>query len=164
VLARTRLTPAADAVLAAADREASDLGHDTVGGEHLLLALAWHHALAGLDVDLDRLRRDLVDAAEGAHGDSAALALFGIDLEEVRRRAEELYGPDALARNGTRARRDPNFDRAVEAARREARAAGTRRVAPEHLLRGALAAATPGAGVLVAHGVTPARLEAVRRP
>jgi ATP-dependent Clp protease ATP-binding subunit ClpA len=154
VLALARLTPAAQAVLAAAEREARDLGHSTVGGEHLLLALARHHAFDGTDVDLDLLRTELAEAAEEAHGDQAALALLGIDLNEVRRRVEELYGRGALARNGTRPRRDVHVGRSIEAARREARAAGTRQVAPRHLLLGVLASATPGTDILIDHGIT----------
>jgi ATP-dependent Clp protease ATP-binding subunit ClpA len=158
VVGRVRLTPAAEAVLAAAELEARGLGHATVGGEHLLLALARHHALDGLDVDVDALRTELAEAAEEAHGDRAALALLGIDLDEVQRRVEELYGAGALRLNGTRPLRDAQVEQAIEAARREARAAGTRHVAPLHLLLGALATAAPGWAIVLAHGVTEGEL------
>jgi ATP-dependent Clp protease ATP-binding subunit ClpA len=159
-----RLTPAAQATVDAAEREARALGHDTVGSEHLLLALVSSDVVARLDVDRDSLREALGDAAEEAHGDREALAMIGIDLDEVRRRVEELYGPSALRRNGGGPRRSESVGHTLAAARREARSAGTRRICPEHMLLGALANAAPGADVLVAHGITRQNVRAVTPP
>jgi ATP-dependent Clp protease ATP-binding subunit ClpA len=161
-----RMTPAARAALDAAEREARRLGHDTVGSEHLLLALTSSDVVAGLDVDRDALRAALADAAEEAYGDRAALATIGIDLDEVMQRVAELYGVRVLGRNGGRPRRAASAERMLAAARREARSEGTRGVAPEHLLLGALASAASGAGVLLAHGVASSdvRREAGRDP
>jgi ATP-dependent Clp protease ATP-binding subunit ClpA len=159
-----RLTPDTRAALDAAEREARRLGHDTVGSEHLLLALASSYVVARLDVDRDALRAALADEAEDAYGDRDALALIGIDLDEVRRRVEELYGPGAFRANGARPRRSASVEQTLAAARREARAAGTRHVRPEHVLLGALASAVPGAGVLVANGITAREVRGARRP
>ena len=159
-----RLSPDTRAALDAAEREARALGHDTVGTEHLLLALTATDVLARLDVDREELRAALADAAENAHGDRSPLATIGIDLDEVRRRVEELYGPRAFRGNGARPRRAASVAETLGAARRVARAAGTRRVAPEHVLLGALRNAAPGAGVLAAHGVTPRALGARDAP
>jgi ATP-dependent Clp protease ATP-binding subunit ClpA len=128
---KPRLSPAAEATLTHAALEASALGDDRVGPEHVLLVLAEERdtvagrALAMLGVEPDDVRA----ALDGR----AALAALGIDLDEVRRRVEEAFGPGALAnRNGAPPR--PRARRLCARARREARAAGCRQVAPEHLL------------------------------
>jgi ATP-dependent Clp protease ATP-binding subunit ClpA len=157
---RRRLSPAACTVLARAELEAYVFGHARVGAEHVLLVLAEDHdtatgrALAALDVDAAELRDEL----DGRAG----LARLGIDLDEVRRRVEDAFGPGALARNGSKPR--PLRRRLVAQARREARAAGCRHVGPEHLL---LAAAGTGhvAGLLRSRGVSAERLRvALRQP
>ena len=95
-----------------------------------------------------RARRDARGAARAGgvrRGlDGKALAAIGIDLDEIRRRAEESFGPGALERGPARARRP----RAVHAAgakkalelvaARGDRGRRRARSAPEHVLLGVL--------------------------
>src|SRR5207244_2457412 len=92
-----------------AQEESDALGHDYIGTEHLLLGLlaaaetraAGFLAAAGVTREsvLARLRL----RAKPSHGrvDAEALATIGIDVEEVRRRVEESFGPGALLRTRT---------------------------------------------------------------
>ncbi|MDQ4132457.1 MAG: Clp protease [Actinomycetota bacterium] len=99
-----RFTPDARAVVHAAQTEARALGHAYVGTEHLLLGLAGQpsgvaaDALAAVGVRHDELRRAVLRVVgEGFVPDDAAyLALLGIDLDIVRARVEEVFGPGAL--------------------------------------------------------------------
>ena len=96
---------ARDAVIQA-QREARELRHGWVGTEHILLALLDEpdadgvETLIRLGVDADACRAALtavVQPAEGlADDDAEALHAFGIDLDEVRRRAERAFGEGAL--------------------------------------------------------------------
>ena len=81
-------------------------------------------------------RRTVRCATRAASGalDGEALAAIGIDLDEIRRRAEESFGPGALER-GRRARGGyvpftPGAKKALELSLREAIAAGDREIAP----------------------------------
>jgi ATP-dependent Clp protease ATP-binding subunit ClpA len=102
-----RFTDHAREVVLGARREATDLGHSYVGTEHLLLALlAPGSGAAGVvlreaGLDHDRVRADtdrLVSASTNALGaeDAAALEAIGIDLDAVRAKVEESFGPGAL--------------------------------------------------------------------
>src|SRR5258705_12725095 len=84
------------------------LGHGYIGTEHLLLGLVAEGTvdgvagvvLAPLGIDAT-IVRDAIVALVGASApstisDSDALASLGIDLEEVKRRLEESFGPNAL--------------------------------------------------------------------
>src|ERR1700749_1796186 len=78
----------------------------TIGTEHLLLALyAVPEGLAAAILERLRVSRADVEAdlARGGPFDAEALAMLGIDLDEVRRQADETFGPGALER--TRAAR-----------------------------------------------------------
>jgi ATP-dependent Clp protease ATP-binding subunit ClpA len=106
-----RFTDRARAVVVLAQDEARRLRHGYVGTEHLLLALLRGNgvakvALERLGVDHDAVRADVVRiVGEGpppngpADEDAEALRAFGIDLDEVRRRVEEAFGPGALERD-----------------------------------------------------------------
>jgi ATP-dependent Clp protease ATP-binding subunit ClpA len=137
--------------LVRAQEEAGALGHDYIGTEHLLLGLA---ALeigdAGVLSSFGATREALVgqtlaEIGPGRPPDAAALASIGIDLEEVRRRVEDVFGPGALER--TRAGRvfcaerrfTPRSKKALELATKEARRLGHGYVGAEHLLLGVLA-------------------------
>ena len=96
-----RFTEPARNVVVAAQVQARELGHEKVGGEHVLLALAADRdcigakVLTGLGVDEAAVRAEV--AVLGG-SDADALKSLGIDLDEVRRRAEETFGPGALER------------------------------------------------------------------
>ena len=162
-----RFTGAARAVVVRAQEEAAGLGHDGIGTEHLLLGLAGADGgvLASLGVDVARLRAVVAEPRRDEL-DAAALAAIGIDLEAVRRSAEEAFGPGALAgrRRGRRAGHvpfSPRAKRALELALREALALGDRHIGPEHLLLGLARDGDSGAAAALRRcGTTPAAVRA----
>lgn len=181
-----RFTPEARGVVERAGEEATALGHDFVGTEHLLLALCHDptgagEILNGFGVTRDSLLaeyRGVVDACgfpPGPRPDPEALATVGIDLDEVRKTVERVFGEGALERTRAwRGRTRPRFtDRAKRALRlsvREAGRLGDRRLLPIHVLLGLVAVEEGLAARLLARrGVTKERLLAVvvetrRRP
>lgn len=116
-----RFTRPARQLVVAAQEEARELGHGWIGSEHLLLAALRQPTepgaatLIGLGVTADRCRTAVTGVLGGQHGgvtdqDADALQALGIDLEEVRRRAEDAFGSGALdtpARDPGRERRRP---------------------------------------------------------
>ena len=108
-----RFTPDARAVLVHAQHHARRLGHNFIGGEHILLAVvsAGHPAGAILGahgvtpeyVEAELVR--LIGLGRGAGSgdaplgglDREALASIGIDLDTVRARIEATFGPHAMA-------------------------------------------------------------------
>jgi ATP-dependent Clp protease ATP-binding subunit ClpA len=123
-----RFTDPAREVLRAAQQEATDLRHGYLGTEHLLLGLlrqgegAGARALGRLDIDLQAVRADVIrEIGKGpvqgtSEKDAEALRAIGIDVEEVRRRIEETFGPGALDRR-MQARRRPKRGRCEPSAR-----------------------------------------------
>ena len=100
-----RFTQSARQVVVCAQDEARTFGHPWLGTEHLLLGVLAQpeapgvSALTALGVNLDRGRaalRQLVGRGGLGEGDADALRALGIDLDEVRRRAEASFGPGAL--------------------------------------------------------------------
>jgi ATP-dependent Clp protease ATP-binding subunit ClpA len=140
-----RFDPAAGAAVRAAEREALQLGHASVGSGHVLVALAGGEtgagaALARLGVDEESVRASLcaqVGATARPRLDPDALATLGIDLDEVRRRVEETFGAGALDRAADDASEclgvSPRLKQALERAANEA-AAQEELVTPERLL------------------------------
>ncbi len=139
-----RLTAGARAAVALAEEEAVALGHDYIGTEHLLLGLAGtEDGVAGRVLASFGVTRDgLVGSVAGEVGrgcqarprrlDSDALASIGIDLDEVRRRVEDAFGPGALERTRAGARAlsasrplVPRAQRALHMASKEARRSRT---------------------------------------
>src|SRR5947208_16631816 len=100
-------------VIKAAFSEAATLGDEAVATEHLLLALATADmATATLLLDAGAGAADLrrVLAARGwrptrRRDQEALLATLGVDLAEVRRRAEATFGAEAVSRAAWRVRR-----------------------------------------------------------
>jgi hypothetical protein len=108
-----RFTPDARAVLVHAQHHARRLGHNFIGGEHILLAVvsAGHPASAILGahgvtpeyVEAEIARRIGLGRGTGPGGgpfgglDREALASIGIDLDTVRARIEATFGPHAMA-------------------------------------------------------------------
>ena len=159
-----RFTQPARAVVVRAQEEAAARGSERIGADHLLIALA-----AGEDDAAARMlaRHGLTAPAlraelRGDGLDAAALASIGIDLDEVRRRVEETFGPGALARR-RRGRRPftPAAKKTLELALREALVLGDRHIGPEHILLGALRDASDGIdGLLRRLGTTPETVRA----
>ena len=137
-----RFTDGARRVVVQAQHAARRLGHNYIGCEHLLLALAETDGPAGAVLRDQGVTPEAVEAqivriigrgttgtgpagpastggpADPLHGlDQEALAAIGIDLDVVRARLEAAFGPDAL-------------DRAVGAYRRGAQPGRPRRPGP----------------------------------
>lgn len=101
-----RFTLEARHAVIGAQEEARELRHGCIGTEHVLLALLATPDAPGvatltrLGVTAERGRAAVV-AVDGGGAplgdeDTEALKTFGIDLDEVRRRAEEAFGEGAL--------------------------------------------------------------------
>lgn len=155
-----RFTKEARAVVLLAQEEATALEADRVGAEHLLLGLAAEQGTAArvldpLGLGHAALRTELERSSDGLDAD--ALASIGIDLDEVRRRVEESFGPGALGghRKGRRPF-SPAAKKALELSLREAIALGDRHIGSEHILLGVVRdPGEPVAGLLRQHGQTP---------
>jgi ATP-dependent Clp protease ATP-binding subunit ClpA len=95
-----RFTKAARTAVVRAQEEAREQGSPTIGAAHLLFGVLTDTDGAPATV----LRRwdvsaaSLAAAAGGADLDDEALSALGIDLDEVRRRTEDAFGPGALDR------------------------------------------------------------------
>lgn len=167
-----RFTQPARAVVVLAQEYARMLDAEEIGAIHLLIGVRETEApgatvLAAHGVTADELR----DAARTAGAasrlpDGEALAGLGIDLDDVRRRVEETFGPGALEGTraaGRRARRRgwrhlpflPEVRKTLELALREAIRRGDREIGTEHILLGLLHPGTGTAGELLrARGLT----------
>jgi ATP-dependent Clp protease ATP-binding subunit ClpA len=156
-----RFTDRAREAVVLAQDEASLLRHNYIGTEHLLLGILREgsgvaaRVLERLGVRLEDARSDVARmigeglGREGAE-DTEALRAIGIDVEEVRRRIEEAFGPGALdhrprRRSWRRTRCDPEPGRipftprakkVLEHSLREARALGHDYIGTEHVLLG----------------------------
>jgi ATP-dependent Clp protease ATP-binding subunit ClpA len=106
-----RFTDKARKVVILAKTKATERGDDQIRPVHMLYGLASTdgvaaRALTALGVDPAAVERELGRSApegrapsgEGASGDAEALAAIGIDLDEIKRRIEESFGPGALER------------------------------------------------------------------
>jgi ATP-dependent Clp protease ATP-binding subunit ClpA len=170
-----RFTHEARGVVVRAQEEARALGHDYLGTEHLLLGALAEESNAGRTLlerwlTIEQARAEVVELLGHGHPslDADALALLGIDLDEVRRRVEETFGEGALARP-QRCRRGwvrgircftPRAKKALELSLREALLAGDRQIRPEHVVLGLLREGEGiAARILAARGV---RLEDMR--
>ena len=158
-----RFTDKARTVVILARAKATERG-DQIRPVYLLHALASGEGvaarvLAGLGVDADSVERQLDRAAplgnplegEATSGDPEALATIGIDLDEIKRKIEESFGPDALGRVPL-ARQGPlnwigritptrEAKQSLAFALREARALHHDYIGTEHLLLGLLSTA-----------------------
>jgi ATP-dependent Clp protease ATP-binding subunit ClpA len=163
-----RFSKSAREVVVRAQAEAAELGRERIGADVLLLGVAGGESraarvLAEHGATHGALRR--LAASGGLDG--AALAAIGVDLDEIRRRAEESFGPGALER-GRRARGGfvpftPGAKKALELALREAIAAGDKEIGDEHVLLGVLREGGAD-GLLRAAGVEPAMLREALSP
>ena len=179
-----RFTQRARDAVVNAQQQARTLGHAQIGGEHILLALVLDHdsiaakVLTGLGVNEAAVRAEV---AVLGHSDASALEAFGIDLGQVRRRAEEAFGPGALERPvgkrmGGLFRRgylryiggnlpfNNDAKRLLERSLREALALRHNYIGTEHLLLAVVAnERSAAAGVLRHLGVTPSHEEVKTR-
>jgi ATP-dependent Clp protease ATP-binding subunit ClpA len=161
--------------VARAREEAAAAGQREIGCEHLLLGLiaepgpaAAAMTAAGLELTALRSRLPQADLAEPDVLDADALALVGIDLDQVRRAAEATFGPGALDRaRGARARRPGRLrfateaKKALELALRAAVELRHRELTGGHLLIGIIDQGHNGAlDLLSAFAASPAALRA----
>ncbi|MCX5386887.1 Clp protease N-terminal domain-containing protein [Streptomyces sp. NBC_00083] len=166
-------TERARRAIVASQDEAIALGHDFIGTEHILLGLAGTEdgtagqVLAAQGVAVDRVRAETVRVLEAAGVPSTggqpakdALASIGIDVEEIKRQADNAFGPGAF--QYPRPAYTPRAKKVLEATLREAEELGHDRFGTEHMLLGLLAAGDGGRGVevLTALGADRARLRA----
>jgi ATP-dependent Clp protease ATP-binding subunit ClpA len=101
-----RFTDSARQIVFVAAEQARELKHGYIGTEHLLVALARDPTAAGAalrdsGVDADRVQSEIVRRIGIGKGtlaiaDADALKSIGIDLDAVRRKVEESFGPGAL--------------------------------------------------------------------
>jgi ATP-dependent Clp protease ATP-binding subunit ClpA len=159
-----RFTDKARTVVILAKARATERG-DQIRPVYMLYALASAEgvagrALASLGVDGESVVRALDRIAPLGHPlegdatseDAEALAAIGIDLDEIKRRIEESFGPGALARTGARAPQGSlkwtgrmtltrESKQALAFAVKEARALHHSYIGTEHLLLGLLSTA-----------------------
>ncbi|MCD2195453.1 ATPase [Actinomycetospora endophytica] len=173
-----RFTQPARAVVVLAQEHARMLGAEEVGSIHMLVGAcetdgpaATLLAAHGITGDDARTAARTAGAASRLP-DAEALADLGIDLDEIRRRVEETFGPGALEGTraaGRRARRrawghlrfTADAKKTLELALREAIRRGDGHVGTEHLLLGFLHPQTGAAGDLLrARGLTLAGVRA----
>jgi ATP-dependent Clp protease ATP-binding subunit ClpA len=169
-----RFTKVARQVVLDGVQVATELGAPKVGPQHLLLSLCAAdqgvatRVLASYGVTAPILRGAVADATRRAgltEDEIAALRSVGIDADEVFRRIEESFGPEALAEAARaeprrlRGRLGGPFDRdakkVLELSLREAIALGHRHIGSEHILLGLLRSGVPGPmnAVLTEHAV-----------
>jgi ATP-dependent Clp protease ATP-binding subunit ClpA len=174
-----RFTPVARRIVTGAVETATQLHHDALGPDHLLVALAGTGpnvatgALIACGFDPVRAREDLEgivrpDRDDLDDADAAALRSIGVDLDEVRRRTEASFGPGALERrprwHGRRRARVcglpfmPKAKEALELALREAIRLDQRSIGPEHVLLGLLRLDATSTRLIHAQGIDPRRL------
>ena len=127
-----RFTRGAREAVERAQDEARAIGSPSIGTAEMLLGVAGGdgpgaRALAAQGATYDALRARVVSG--GLDGD--ALASIGVDLDEIRRRAEANFGPGALERRrrpkGSHVPFTPEGKKALELALREAIALGDKR-------------------------------------
>jgi ATP-dependent Clp protease ATP-binding subunit ClpA len=156
-----RFTDKARAAVFQARATAAGRGDRMIRPAYLLYALAAGdgvaaRALASLGVEAAGLERQLDRAAplgnplagEADSADAEALAAIGVDLDEIRRKVEEGFGPGALGRMAPPPPRRPGrlavtgeLKQALALALAEARALHHDYIGTEHLLLGLLAVA-----------------------
>jgi ATP-dependent Clp protease ATP-binding subunit ClpA len=166
-----RFTEKARTVVVLAQQDARERGDSAIDTGHVLRALfAVPDNLAVMvlegfsvrqaDVEADLAARPAT-APDGSAADADALAALGIDLDEVRRRVEEAFGPGALDRPRSPKRRwigghipfAKEAKKALELALREAIRLKQRSIHPAHLLLGILRAQSSGRALLLQAGV-----------
>jgi ATP-dependent Clp protease ATP-binding subunit ClpA len=170
---RTRTDRAGDRYIVAGAEEARRLGHSYIGTEHILLALTSDpqgsatRVLSRLGITHDAIKDAFIAQVWAPRIDPDALAALGIDLETVRERLEESFGPRALEQ--TRAGKlEPTgagiqcvAPRVKQALEHAVDHAGEEQLRDEHVLLGMLSVSDSlAARVLAELGVSLAAAEA----
>ncbi len=164
-----KFTREARAAVVEAQEVARDRAARQIDTTHLLAAVllsspAAARAVAGAGGDVAALTH------APAHGDldAEALSAVGVDLAAVMARADQVFGPGALARAGRSPKHLPftrEAKKALELALRETIRVQERTIGCRHLLLGLLRAECPARAALVAHGTDLAALRtALERP
>jgi hypothetical protein len=164
-----RFTALAKRAIVGARDAAVFLGHDFIGTEHLLIGLAQtaglaSEALRAHGAELTALGSEAARQmsargvpATGGKEAAAALSTLGIDVSEIRRRADASFGAGSF--QFPRPAFSLSAKQAVKASLEQARAAGHEHIDTEHLLLGVLAAdGDPAIGVLTSLGIDVAAL------
>lgn len=183
-----RFTKDARMIVVDAQVVARDRGDGFIGSEHLLLALAGAPgptatALGSHGLDVSYLRSLLARSGRGEYLDADALHTVGIDLDEVRQRVEDSFGPRALDEDpGPRKRRWPlrrrkgtdgfipftaDAKESLEQSLQVALRLGHREINSAHLALGILACGSGAGGRLLAQAADSrlrASLEHAARP
>jgi ATP-dependent Clp protease ATP-binding subunit ClpA len=139
-------------VLAQEEARAADAGE--IGPAHLLLGVAMaggpgEQAMRDAGLAIGPLRDAVRQVGEDAAIDPAALAALGVDLDQVRARAEEAFGPGALDAARGRRRRSGHLPfttgakKALEQSLRATLRRGDRAIGSDHVLLGTLAVDDP---------------------
>jgi ATP-dependent Clp protease ATP-binding subunit ClpC len=145
-----KFTDRAKRVLVLAQDEAMGQGHDFIGTEHVLVGLAGVRDTVAGEVLHDKgitpqsLREEIprvLDAegvqSTGPQAATEALAAIGIDVEEIRRRADETFGPGKF--HFPRPPFSPRAKKVLEYTLRSSVELGSATIGTEHLLLGILA-------------------------
>ena len=156
--------------VALAQEEAVELRHGWIGTEHLLLGVLradgeGARLLKGFRVELAPVREEVLAIIGPGEDDidRDALATLGIDLDVVRERVENAFGPGALSRPGGCRQGlfgpptpfSPRAKKALELTLREGIALGTRELRGDHVVLGLLREGDGvAAQILAARGVT----------
>jgi ATP-dependent Clp protease ATP-binding subunit ClpA len=175
-----QFTRPARAAVVAAQELAREFQHSEVTAGHLLLGVvADDQQVAAAVIDRLGVDRAALRAAIAAYEapDAEALRTLGIDLDQVRRQAEQAFGPGALdhprrQRRGLFGHRriggsgfvpfDAEAKAALEGALREALARHDRHIGTEHLLLGLLTTRPGSVIALLGRLGVVADLEAIR--
>lgn len=145
-----RFTVLAKRAISLAQDEAIALGHDFIGTEHLLLGLTRtttdgiaSEILAAHGVTATRARAKTVALlteagvrTDGGQPAIDALGSLGIDVAEIKRRADESFGPGRF--RFPRPPFTPRLKRTMALTLREALGLGHEQIGPAHLVLGLL--------------------------
>jgi ATP-dependent Clp protease ATP-binding subunit ClpA len=169
-----RFTDTARRIVVGAQEAAREVGDRHIGTEHVLLGLLRDggdtvagHVLADSGLDTARLQGQILIRAGRAELDADALQAIGIDLQAVRERAEEAFGPGALDALPEDRRSRPRghlpftapAKKALNRSLREARSLRDDQLGAEHILLGLLHEdASPAPAILTDLGIGPEHL------
>jgi ATP-dependent Clp protease ATP-binding subunit ClpA len=157
-----RFTKEARAAVVGAQEVARDTGSRSIDTRHLLVVLVEKpgpacRALRAAGADAEAIAAKVRAHLRIGGLDGDALAGIGIDLDEVRRQADAVFGPDALERTGRAPGGHipftPDAKKALELALREAIRLKEKRINTGHLMLSILRADSPGRALLLRTGV-----------